>query len=232
MCSISAPCPRMHAEVPKSSTWKEFSSEYLMIVISILTALALEHAVQTLHHRHLAHEAAERMDAELRANIKEVDMVLAHNEARYDALDKMRTELLDGMRNKASDADLMARLRSDWRGAVNLSLKSPTLHREAWETAVANQAVTWMPREQLERYATIYGALRDQDALTKNGMISFLDGPRMRDVMSDVEMGVATPRDVYRMAGQMYASYGSFDGNLKMLRKELAQATGGQETAH
>jgi hypothetical protein len=216
----------MHAEVPKSTSWKAFSSEYLMIVISILTALALEHAVQTLHHRHLAHEAAERMDVELRANVKEVDLVLAHNERRFNALETMRSELLKGMRDKTDDAELMARLRRDWHDAINLSLKSPTLHREAWEAAVANQAVTWMPREQLERYATIYGAMRDKAALFNNGMISFLDGPRMRDQMSNVEMGLSNPQDIYRMASQMSATYGSFDGNMKNLKEELRQATG------
>lgn len=219
----------MHAEVPKSSTWKEFSSEYLMIVISILTALALEHAVQSLHHRHLAHEAAERMDVELHANVKEVDKVLAHNESRYDALEKMRGELLAGMRDKASDAELMERLRRDWRDAVALSLRVPTLHREAWDTAVANQAVTWMTRDQLERYATIYGAMRDKAALFNNGMVSFLDGPQTRDVMSDVEMGLAKPQDIYRMASQMSAAYGSFDGNMKILKQELKDATGAQD---
>lgn len=218
----------MHAEVPKSSTWKEFSSEYLMIVISILTALALEHAVQTLHHRHLAHEAAERMDAELRANVTEVGKVLAHNEQRLGELETMRTALRAGIRKGMTDAELMQRLEHEWRSALDLSLQSPTLHREAWEAAVANQAVTWMPRAQLERYATVYGAMRDQIALFNGGMISFMDGPRLRDAMSNIEMGEAHPQDIYRTASQMAATYSAFDGNLKSLKRQLEQATGGQ----
>ena len=71
----------MHFEVPKSKKLKEFGGEYVMIVISILTALALEHAVQTIHHKHLAHEAADKIEAELRLNAKDVQTVLAHNES-------------------------------------------------------------------------------------------------------------------------------------------------------
>jgi hypothetical protein len=216
----------MHAEVPKARNWKEFRSEYLMIVVSILTALALEHMVQTLHHRHEAHEAAEKMDAELRLNVNEVDKVLAHNEEKRQQLAAMRAQLLDGIRAKAGDAALMARFDSDWKKNMGLSLKTPSLRREAWEAAVASQAVTWMPRDQLERYATVYGAMRDQAALFNGGMIGFLDGPRMRDVMSDVQMGLSNPQAIYRVASQMESTYGSFDGNLEMLKHELQEATG------
>jgi hypothetical protein len=50
----------MHFEVPKAKKFKEFGGEYVMIVISILTALALEQGLEALHHRHLAHEAADQ----------------------------------------------------------------------------------------------------------------------------------------------------------------------------
>ena len=38
----------MHFEVPKAKKFKEFGGEYVMIVISILTALALEAAVEQI----------------------------------------------------------------------------------------------------------------------------------------------------------------------------------------
>ena len=80
----------MHFEVPKASSFKEFGGEYLMIVISIITALALEHGVQTLHHRHLAHEAGTRIDAEIQANVRELDQVLTHNTAELTKLQALR----------------------------------------------------------------------------------------------------------------------------------------------
>jgi len=39
----------MHVEVPKSHSFKEFAGEYVMIVVSILTALALENGVHRYH---------------------------------------------------------------------------------------------------------------------------------------------------------------------------------------
>jgi hypothetical protein len=109
------------------------------------------------------------MNAELRLNVKEVGTVLAHNEEKRRQLTAMRAQLLDGIRGKTGDAELMARFDSEWAENMGLSLKSPSLRREAWEAAVASQAVTWMPRDQLERYATVYGAIRDQTALFNAG---------------------------------------------------------------
>ena len=70
----------MHVELPKAKKFKEFGGEYVMIVISIITALGLEHAVQSYHHRHLAHEASVRIEAELRSNLAELDDAITHNE--------------------------------------------------------------------------------------------------------------------------------------------------------
>jgi hypothetical protein len=222
----------MHFEVPKAKTFKEFGGEYLMIVISILTALALEHAVQTVHHRHMAEEASRKIEAELRANRKELAEVLEHNEGHVQRIRKTSQELLQAIQNKTSDDVLMARFHAEWKPAVVLSIKVPTLRREAWETAVANQAVTWIPSEKVERYATAYANIRDVQLLSAGGSIGFLDGPRMRDTVSDVQMGTANPRDMYRMLNQMQSAYSSVDGNLDDLQKVLAAVVGADSVAH
>jgi hypothetical protein len=223
----------MHFEVPKAKTFKEFGGEYLMIVISIVTALALEHAVQTVHHRHLAHEATQKIEAELRTNRKELAEVLEHNEGDVQRIRKTGQELLQAIRNKkTSDDVLMARFQAEWKPALVLSIKVPTLRREAWEAALANQAVTWMPSEQVERYASAYANIRDVQLLSTGGSIGFLDGPRMRDTMSDVQMGTATPRDMFRVLNQMLSAYGSIDGNLDGLQKVLGKAVGADPAAH
>jgi len=103
----------MHFEVPKAKTFKEFGGEYLMIVISILTALALEHAVQTWHHRHLAHEASEKMQIELKQNIRDVKEVLAFNEPKRKALEQAREQMLAAIHAKTSDAELMRRFEQE-----------------------------------------------------------------------------------------------------------------------
>lgn len=211
----------MHFEVPKAKKFKEFGGEYVMIVISILTALALEHGVQTWHHRHLAHEAADKMNAELRLTIKEVNAALEHNDKKRQALHQVREQLLAGIRAKTSDAELMKRYAQEWAEMMRLDLNTPTLHREAWETAVANQAVTWMTREQLENYAVAYGAIRDTSSITYNGAMGFMDVPRLLDTIGRAQMGSANPQEIYLLAYRMVTAYDNLDGNLKSLNKLL-----------
>jgi hypothetical protein len=213
----------MHFEVPKSKKLKEFGGEYVMIVISILTALALEHVVQAIHHKHLAHEAAEKIEAELRLNAKDVKDVLAHNESDLKEIKRVRAELLEGLRDKVADDVLMARFKSDWKSGLVLSITVPTLRHEAWDAAVANQAVTWMPDEQLQRYVTAYADIRDVQTLSTSGGTTFLDGPRMMDMLSDLETGAATPRQMLKSLTQVRSAYSSIDGNLQGLLKVLPQ---------
>jgi hypothetical protein len=214
----------MHVEVPKSKSLKEFGGEYLMIVISILTALALEQALEGVHHRHLAHDAEERIEKELHSNTEDVGKVYAHNEQKLHDLISVRNAMLAGFQAQISDAEWMDRFRKDWSKKVGMSLMSPGLRREAWETAVANQAVTWLERDRLERYATAYGNMRDIGVLLNGGAMHFLDAPRMKDAFSDVQMGIGNPRDVFRAINQMISAYDSFDGNLKNLHDALQTA--------
>jgi hypothetical protein len=211
----------MHFEVPKAKKFKEFGGEYVMIVISILTALALEQGLETLHHRHLAHEAANKMNVELRQTIKEVSAALEHNEKKRLALHQVQNQLLAGIRSKTSDAELMQRFNREWAEMVRLDLDTPTLHREAWEAAVANQSVTWLPRASLENYAGAYGAIRDVSTSAYSGALMFLDGPRLLDTFAKAQMGTADPREIYTVVSRMVAAYDNLDGNLKSLNTLL-----------
>lgn len=222
----------MHFEVPKSKKLKEFGGEYVMIVISILTALALEHTVQSIHHKELAHEAAEKIEAELRLNVKEVNKVLEHNERDLKEIKRVRAELVQGIRDKVPDDVLMAHFKTDWKSGVVLSINTPTLRHEAWDAAVANQAVTWMPDEQLQRYVTAYAAVRDAQALATLGGTNFIDGPRMLNTLSDLETGEATPHDMLRILSQIRSGYSNIDGNLQSLLKDLPKADAAVASAH
>lgn len=222
----------MHFEVPKAKTFKEFSGEYLMIVISILTALALEQGFEAWHHRHLAHEASVKMNTELRSTVSEVDKALEHNEKKRKALHQVREQLAAGIRTKTSDAELMKRYAQEWAEMMRLDLDMPTLHREAWEAAVANQSVTWMPREKLENYAGAYGAIRDTSSNIYNGALMLLDMPRLMDTLSNAQMGTANPQDIYRLATRMAAAYDNLDDNLKSLNTLLKKVIDENGDAH
>ena len=223
----------MHFEVPKAKTFKEFGGEYLMIVISILTALALEQGFEYLHHRHLAHDAAANMDLELRSNIDALAKTLEYNEVKRQAAHQAREQLLTGIRGKTNDAELMKRFEQEWSETIRLNMKTPTLRREAWEAAVANQAVTWLPREKLERYAGAYSALRDANNVSYSSAMRFVDMPRMIDVLSNARMGASNPQEIYRTATQVVVAYDNIDNNLKslsMLLQQVVDENGGAHT--
>lgn len=215
----------MHFEVPKSKHLKEFAGEYLMIVISILTALALEHGAQSLHHHSLAREASEKIDAEMKVNVDELTQVIAHNDQRAKELQLIQKAMLAEIRSGTmDDAAMMKHIVEKYEGAFSLSLRTPTLRREAWEVAVANQSVSWMNSTQLKRYSAAYALMRDIQSLSGSGAAMFIDRPRLLDVVSNVQMGVSNPREVYRMLNQAIASYQSANGNLRDLQKELSSA--------
>jgi len=211
----------MHIAALRGRKFKRFGAEYLMIVLSILTALALEDVAQSIQHRTLANEAAAKIDTETRLNIEELSTVITHNDAQASKLDTIRKALLADIRSGASNADLMKKIMADYEAAFDLSIKSPSLRREAWEVAVANQAVSWMDAKDLKRYSAVYAEMRDVQAIAVSGTNVFFDGPRMLDVGSNVQMGVSNPHEVYRMINQSIVSYRSLNGNLKGLRKQL-----------
>jgi hypothetical protein len=215
----------MHFDVPKAKTFKEFGGEYVMIVISILTALALEAVVEKVHHDHLAQEASVQIEQELRLNIADIKEVLVHNEQKKDALLAARKQMLADLRGHIGDQAFLDRFKQEWHTALEMSLHSPSLRREAWEAAVASQAVSWMPHRTLEKYANTYAEMRDVNMLINGGSMNFLDGPRMQDVFSNVEMGIGDPKDIFRVVTQMINAYASIDGNLKSLQSELEQAS-------
>lgn len=215
----------MHFEVPKSKHLKQFAGEYLMIVISILTALALEHGAQSLHHHTLAQQASEKIDAEIKVNVEELKTVIDHNEKRSKELDLIREALLADIKAKTMDDEaLMQHIVDKYQGAFSLSLHTPTLRREAWEVAVANQSVSWMSSSELKRYSAAYALMRDIQSLSGSGAAVFIDRPRLLDVLSNVQMGASNPREVYRMLNQEIASYRNANGNLRELQTELSKS--------
>lgn len=215
----------MHFEVPKAHTIKEFSGEYLMIVVSIMTALALEHGAHTLYKKSVAAQASERIEAEIHANIAEISKVLAHNRGEVVKLTALRKDLLTNIQSGMEDATLMEQLTKDFKRDFRLSMKSPALRREAWDVAVANQSVSYMPTRSLTRYSVVYANMRDVQSIATGGGNNFLDAPHTIDVMSNIQMGVSNPQEVFRMLGQVISAHGGINGNLEGLRDELRSAS-------
>jgi hypothetical protein len=111
-----------------------------------------------------------------------------------------------------------------------VSIQSPTLRREAWEAAVASQAASWMPGEELERYSRAYAKMRDVQAI-ESGSSGGMDNRRFRDTVSNLQLGLSDPREVYRTFNDMISAYNG-NGNLDGLRRELEKAAQAQPHGH
>jgi hypothetical protein len=213
----------MHFELPKAKKFKEFSGEYVMIVVSIITALGLEHAVQSYHHRHQAHEAAVRIEAELRVDLAELDNSIAHNEKEQKTSEALRREFVEELRSGASDKTAIEHLLEKHKNEISLSVRIPTLRREAWDVAVANQSASWIEPERLEGYAALYARIRDVTAISNGSGNKFLDGPQFVNVFADLQIGRANAQDVLRILSQIEHAYSAEDGNQVGLRAAIAE---------
>jgi type II secretory pathway pseudopilin PulG len=211
------------APPPKTRNLKLFAGEYVMIVLSIVTALALENGVRQFHQAREAREAARNLDAEIAANIAEVGAVIAHNEAEIRRIGKLREILLAEIKSGATDERAVKQASNASNGHFNVSIRTPSLQREAWDVAVANQALSYMPQDQLMRYARQYANMRDTQSMLLDTGSSFIDWPHLSDTMSNMEMNDITARGLYRVLTQMSFVHESNTNNMRSLVKLLAE---------
>lgn len=218
----------MHVEVPEQrlSSLKAFLGHYGMIVVSILTALALEEGAQSVHHRHAGEQAAQQIEAELRANLKEVDSALANNRERnapVAALDDALTRALhDGRPTDEIRRDVIA-AHAD---GVRISLSWPTLLHEAWDVAVANQSAAYIDPVRMQRFSAAYSAQRDAATVIGQAATTLHGGTRWVDTTIDYELGRVDPLELLRLVRQTRVGVGMAQGNLREYRDALLKGLG------
>jgi hypothetical protein len=150
----------MHVEplekLPRSV--REFLSHYAMIVLSILTALALEQVALRLEHRHEGQRAKEEIEQEIAANRKAVQasLALTHaNSAAWDAL--VKRTLADIKSGQGTDETRVATLRE---AAALFRDALPSLKTTAWDAAIADHSVNYLDHDLLTRYSEVYAQQR------------------------------------------------------------------------
>ena len=85
----------MPVTAPSTRTLKAFAGEYVMIVLSIVTALALENGVRSYHQSREAVAAARNLDIEIAANIAETRSVIAQNSKQAENIKRLKKIVLD-----------------------------------------------------------------------------------------------------------------------------------------
>ncbi|MCC2971520.1 hypothetical protein [Massilia sp. IC2-476] len=213
----------MHVEVPKSHSFKEFAGEYIMIVVSIITALALENGVHRYHQNHRAHEAIRNIDAELAANLAEVRSVIKQNQQQIDKTAKMKEILLANIKAGKADKEAVQLAVEGGGGRFGVNMFSPSIQREAWDVAVANQALTYVETERLKHYAMQYANMRDTQQVLANRGTSFMDYTQVANTFSSFELGEIDARSVYRVLTQVNSTHEATNSMLKGLEKLLVE---------
>lgn len=180
----------MHFEVPKMKlhSLREFAQHYLMIVLSILTALGLEQWIERVHHQHSAEYASTQIDAELDSMLRDIQSAINTDEKKLTPLLAIDAAINDDVRKGLSDADINKHIRQ-LNDGFKLSINWPAFNTQAWDVAVANQSATWISVDQLHKYTAAYASVRDAANWTTHNATVALDAPRMIDMQTRIRLG-------------------------------------------
>ncbi|HEY7808272.1 MAG TPA: hypothetical protein VIC34_13835 [Croceibacterium sp.] len=145
----------MHIHLPKvPHSWREFLKEYAIIVLGVLTALALEQAVESLHDRRLAREAQEAIDQEMQADVDRTIYRVGQQACIDKRLDEIQALLADWHDDNAFPAGL----RIGFPGDVGLVY-------ERWQANLASGRFNEeTPQEQSDQ-AGLYSLIKIIDSL-------------------------------------------------------------------
>ena len=214
----------MHIEPPKVSmhSVKEFVTHYLMIVLSVLTALGLEALLEHMHHVHAAEAAQQAIETELADNVAQIRSTMQDNATRLVPMQALDQRLTDELRSGKPKAEIVAEISALARAnKIDVGLYIPSLRHEAWDVAVANQSATWIDQAMLTRYAGAYALQRLNESLPTAKAIDF---PRLVDAVTDARVGNVDPGAFLRSIHQAAVALRALQSELDALQGTLLHA--------
>ena len=140
---------------------KDFTLHLLTITIGLLIALALEAAVQSLHHRHMVTEARANLRREIVENRKLYTQNLRSVQSQLVQLEQ-NIEQLRQLRAGKTPEHFDLQWNFGWNGFVE----------SAWMSARDIGAVGYMRPEVIEEYSGLY---RQQTFVNEAGVSIFFD---------------------------------------------------------
>lgn len=222
----------MHFEVPKLSmhSFKDFAKHYLMIVLSILTALGLEAWIERSHHVHAAETAGQQIRAEIQANLDDVRTSIRTNEKLIVPLRELdrivSQDIRDGLPMATINQHIQAR-KADFK----LSINWPTFQSQAWDVAVANQSASWMDGADLRRYSAVYADLRDISNWMTHDSISLLNAPSMGALHARISLDAPVdPMEFVTVLRQMINTSAETQSHLHQLESRLVEVLAKEST--
>ena len=213
----------MHLEIPKlpAHGFKDFAKHYLMIVLSVLTALGLEAWIEHVHHMHAAALASHQITAELRANLDDVQKSYRSNQQRLVSLQQLDDAIAKDVRDGKPDAAINQHIQA-LRKEFRLSLDWPIFANQAWDVAVANQSATWMDGAVFSKYSAAYSKQRDAANWMSHDSSLFLDAPRLATLSTRIDLGRdVDPVEFLSVLSQMMITSSETQSHLQQVESQL-----------
>jgi len=214
----------MHVEplekLPRSV--REFLSHYMMIVLSILTALALEQVALSLEHRHEGARAKEEIEQEIASNHQQALESLRATEQNVQAWHALLLRTLAAIRDGSSTND--SRVAALRESGPLFRDYLPSLKTTAWDAAISDHSVNYLGHEDLTRYSEMY-------ALQRTFAQAMWDTLRESAVRDSSRMSLAVLLDKAD-AGETAATLNSRMQTISILQSQLAQLEAALREAH
>ena len=212
----------MHFEVPSlPHSLKEFAAHYVMIVVSILTALGLEAAIEHFHHLHAAEAAQRAIETELRMNLAALRTDDANTVKRLKPLDDFGDLLIKDFDDGMPTAQIKAQMAQHVKEGIDFGVYIPTLRHEAWDVAVANQSASYIEPEILSRLSAAYAEQRE---VNTSALTLLVNIPGYVNALTDARVGASDPHEFLRSIRQAALTVASAHGRYKTLEQELERA--------
>jgi len=216
----------MHLELPKMRlhSLKDFTKHYLMIVLSILTALGLEAWIERSHHLHAAQTAGRQIRAEIQGNLDDVRASIKANEALIAPLNELDAAVSQDIRDGATAAVVNEHIRAR-RASFKLSVNWPTFASQAWDVAVANQSASWMDDAELRRSSAAYADLRNASDWITHDSVILLNAPGMAALHTRIDLGAPVdPLEFVTVLREMIHTSQEVQSHLHQLEGRLVHA--------
>lgn len=228
----------MHIEPPGSrlASFMDFAKHYLMMVLSILTALGLEAWIEHAHHAHAAAAASAQIEAELDVNLDQVRLMRDVDAKRLAMLNDLYGYLVQAVKGGVDAATVRQHIDAQTQGDFSLGLQLPRLRHEAWDVAVANQSAGWIDAKQLRHYAILYSYQSDfERRISFNTSVNLQDA-QLNRVDADLQVGMAQPTELLHTVNAMASSMGdavtALDSMEKAFERELPGLAAAAPAAH
>lgn len=204
-------------------TLKEFFKEFAMIVLGILTAITIEHQYTQSHKRHLAEKAAQQVRQEIAANLQLVEDSIKSNEKNIQQFNELEQKLVQDIQAKLPREQALSTLEKNMDGRYGIGAYVIEPAQDAWDAAIASQAVVQMKPKDLQAFSRLYA----KQKAVNNELVSFQQGMRtglwMRwnNVITDLQFQRLDTLKFLKVLREFIGNLTVLNNKMKMYREAL-----------